>query len=149
MCSNLCNGCNSCGVCKINSCGIPVIRTTAVTTDTTNSAVIYDIDCRRFYSLPNEGLMLLYVSQAPATGSDAFLVSISARRTVSGTGTITSANIPLVNGSGTQMTSAEITQGNRYIIYYNKCQGIFQVVNYIPATAPAGTAAVATSTQEE
>jgi hypothetical protein len=31
------------------------------------------------------------------------------------------------------MTNAEVTVGNRYLIYYNKNLGIFQVVNYIPA----------------
>jgi hypothetical protein len=29
------------------------------------------------------------------------------------------------------MTNNEITTGNRYLIYYNKCDGIFQVINHI------------------
>jgi hypothetical protein len=37
----------------------------------------------------------------------------------------------LLNGSGTQMTNNEILTGNRYLIYYNKCDGIFQVINHI------------------
>lgn len=45
----------------------------------------------------------------------------------------------LLNGSGTQMTNNEILTGNRYLIYYNKCDGIFQVINHIvtPATPAA------------
>lgn len=44
----------------------------------------------------------------------------------------------LLNGSGTQMTNNEITTGNRYLIYYNKCDGIFQVINHIVTpTTPA------------
>jgi hypothetical protein len=37
----------------------------------------------------------------------------------------------LLNGSGTQMTNNEILTGNRYLIYYNKCDGIFQVINIL------------------
>lgn len=45
----------------------------------------------------------------------------------------------LLNGSGAQMTNNEIITGNRYLIYYNKCDGIFQVINHIvvPATPAA------------
>lgn len=45
----------------------------------------------------------------------------------------------LLNGSGAQMANNEITTGNRYLIYYNKCDGIFQVINHIvvPATPAA------------
>lgn len=42
------------------------------------------------------------------------------------------------DGSGAQMTNNEITTGNRYLIYYNKCDGIFQVINHIVTpTTPA------------
>lgn len=35
-----------------------------------------------------------------------------------------------------ETTAEEISQGNRYFIYYNKCDGIFQTVNHIvPPTA--------------
>lgn len=45
----------------------------------------------------------------------------------------------LLNGSGTQMTNNEITTGNRYLIYYNKCDGIFQVINHIVVPATPAT----------
>lgn len=36
------------------------------------------------------------------------------------------------------LTNNEITTGNRYLIYYNKCDGIFQVINHIVTpTTPA------------
>jgi hypothetical protein len=42
----------------------------------------------------------------------------------------------LINGSGNQMISSEITQGNRYLIFYDKCTGVFQTINHIvPPTA--------------
>lgn len=45
----------------------------------------------------------------------------------------------LLNGSGAQMTNNEITTGNRYLIYYNKCDGIFQVINHIVVPATPAT----------
>lgn len=122
--------------------GIPLVATVAVTTDTPNTAVIYDIDRCRFNSLPNEGLMLLLVRQAPAAGSDAFLVSLSlCRTTSSAAGVITTSSTALTNGRLEQVTSSEIVLGSRYLVYYNKCQGIFQIVNAI--TVPAATAGAA------
>lgn len=36
------------------------------------------------------------------------------------------------------MLSSEITQGNRYLIFYDKCNGTFQTINHIvPPTAAA------------
>jgi hypothetical protein len=37
------------------------------------------------------------------------------------------------------MVNQEVTVGNKYFVYYNKCNGIFQVVNHIvtPTAAPA------------
>lgn len=145
--ANFNNGCNNSNICYINRCGIPVLRTEAVTTDTTNSRVIYDINRCAFRSIPKSGLMLLKITHAPAAGSAAFLVSISTCRTTSSAGVVTSSSVPLVNASGVQMTSAEIVLGGRYLLYYNKCENVFQVVNHIPAAAPAA-AAVETETAE-
>lgn len=40
---------------------------------------------------------------------------------------------------GSRFNRNEIITGNRYLIYYNKCDGIFQVINHIvvPATPAA------------
>lgn len=118
---------------RLNGNGIPEIRTIAVTT--TGNVVTYSICPWRFKQLCNEGLMLLRISQIPAAGagSAAFTVSIqtSANPPAGSTGT------PLVNGVGNPMTSNEVINGNFLLVYFDKCNGIFQVVNHIPATAAA------------
>lgn len=124
---------------RLDYMGIPAMRTVAVTTDTTNEEVVYNLNRCQFRSLPNEGIILLNIIHTPAAGSDAYPVAIAT--TGSNTASTTTSKVPLINGSGAQMVSNEVTQGNRYFIYYNKCQGIFQTVNHIvPPTA--ATAAV-------
>lgn len=143
-----CN-CNSrCATC-VNQSGIPVLKTIAVTTDTTGSAVIYDIDRCRFNSLPNEGLMILRIAQAPASGSDAFLVSISTCRTLSGTGVISTSGSPLLNGILEQMPSSQVVNGSNLLIYYNRCNNFFQVVNNMTPATASGTTTFTTSTRTE
>jgi hypothetical protein len=133
---------------RLDYAGIPVLRTVSVTTDTTNSEVIYNVNPCQFRSLPNEGIILLNIQHVPATGSETFPVSIATRpsgSTTTTTSTTSSSKIPLINGSGEQMVSNEISQGNRYFIYYNKCEGIFQTVNHIvspTATPTQGSAEV-------
>lgn len=58
---------------------------------------------------------------------------------VSPTTTTSTGARALINGSGDQMATEEISTGNRYLIYYNKSNGIFQTVNHIipPTTATA------------
>ena len=103
----------------VDQFGIPVLRTTYVTTDVTTTSVTYGICYKVWRRLPCQGLFILHVTSTPA--------SIA-----------TATDTVLLNGSGAQMTNNEITTGNRYLIYYNKCQGIFQVINHIvTTTAPA------------
>ena len=115
---------------RLNSNGIPMLSTISVTT--TGSVVTYQLCPWRFKQLCNEGLMLLRISQIPSAGagSAAFTVSLetSANPQTGSTGT------PLVDGAGNPMTSNRVVRGSYLLIYYNKCQGIFQVVNDIPAT---------------
>lgn len=68
-------------VTRLNRNGIPSLRTISVTTDTTGSAVIYNICPWRWKQLCNEGLMILRISQVPATGSETFVVSINPNST--------------------------------------------------------------------
>lgn len=118
---------------RLNSRGIPEMRTISVTT--TGSVVTYQLCPWRFKQLCNEGLMLLRISQIPSAGagSAAFTVSLetSANPQTGSTGT------PLLNGVGEAMTSDRVVNGNYLLVYFNKCQGTFQVVNDIPATATA------------
>lgn len=81
--------------------------------------------------------MILRISQIPAAGSGAFLVSVSPNGTSENAST---TGIPLVGSTGVQLTSADVVNGNRLLVYFNKCDGIFQVVNHIPAAAAAAAA---------
>ena len=124
---------------RLNRNGIPSLRTISVTTDTAGAAVIYNLCPYRWRQLCNEGLMILRISQIPAAGSDAFVVSINPNGTTNTTGTTT--GIPLIGSTGVQLTSADVVNGNRLLVYFNKCEGIFQVVNHIPAAAAAAATA--------
>lgn len=116
---------------RLNTRGIPFMQTISVST--TGSVVTYQLCPWRFKQLCNEGLMLLRISQIPSAGagSAAFTVSLEtqANPQTGSTGT------PLVDGAGNPMTSNRVVNGNYILVYFNKCQGIFQVVNDIPATA--------------
>ena len=134
-------------MCNINPCynrsrvrtvdnfGIPSLRTIYVTTDTTNNTVIYGICPRIWRQMPCEGLFLLNVVNTPATTVTAgSLVSIDTTRMASQVSTTTTTSTgarALVNGSGNQMATKDISTGNRYLIYYNKINGIFQTINHI------------------
>lgn len=115
---------------RLNSNGIPEMQTISVST--TGSVVTYQLCPWRFKQLCNEGLMLLRISQIPSAGagSAAFTVSLETQAN-SQTG---STGTPLVDGAGNPMTSNRVVNGNHLLVYFNKCQGIFQVVNDIPAT---------------
>lgn len=116
---------------RINCNGIPKLHTISVTT--TGNVVTYQLCPWRFKQLCNEGLMLLRISQIPSAGagSSAFTVSLetSANPQTGSTGT------PLIDGAGNQMTSNRVVNGNYLLVYFNKSQRTFQVVNDIPATA--------------
>lgn len=129
---------------RTNNLGIPVLRTTYVTTDTTTTSVTYGICYKIWRQLPCQGLFILHVTSTPAStaaATDTVFIDPTrfTQRLNDNTPTvITSTGAKaLLNGSGTQMTNNEITTGNRYLIYYNKCQGVFQVINHIVTTTPA------------
>ena len=113
---------------RINNNGIPEMQTISVLT--TGSIVTYQLCPWRFKQLCNEGLMLLRIAQTPSAGagSAAFTVSLETQSNpqTDSTGT------PLINGVGADETSNRIVKGNVLLVYYNKCQGIFQVVIDIP-----------------
>ena len=113
---------------RINSRGIPVINTISV--KTVGSIVVYQLCPWRYKQLCNEGLMLLRIDQIPTAGagSSAFTVSLETTDNSSDTSTGT----PLLNGVNEAETSNRIVKGSRLLVYFNKCQGIFQVVNDIP-----------------
>lgn len=130
----------------IDSFGIPTLKTIYVTTDTTNNTVTYGICPRIWRQLPCEGMILLTISHTPAsTVTAASLVSIDPTRSsnqVNTSSTTSTGSRALLNGSGDQMVTEEVSTGNRYLIYYNKNNGTFQTVNHIvpPTTADTPTA---------
>lgn len=125
----------------VNKCGIPVLETISVTTDTDASSISYRICPWKFRQLPCSGLFLLRVNQAPADGSDAFTVSLNVSPTTTATGTTTGG--ALLNSSLEPVTGAEVVLRGVYLVYYNKSTGEFILVNHIPATAAAVEAAMA------
>lgn len=122
-----------------------ILRTNYVTTDTTTTSVTYGICPKLWRQLPCQGLFILHVTSTPASAATptdlVFLdpTCFTNRQIDNTTTVITSTGAKaLLNGSGAQMTNNEITTGNRYLIYYNKCDGIFQVINHIVTpTTPA------------
>ena len=123
---------------RLRTVSIFPVKTLYVTVDTTTTVVTYGICPKIWKALPCEGFILLNIANTvPTTATDAYLVNIDTCLTLSQVNSTTASTNAraLLNGAGDQMTNAEITVGNRYLIYYNKNNGIFQVVNYIPATA--------------
>lgn len=83
-----------------------------------------------------EGVFVLEVRHTPATASATLPVFVST------TGSVSTAsnnnNIPVVKGDSTPLVGSEISAGNRYWVYYNKCDNVIQVMNhYTVAAAPA------------
>lgn len=123
---------------RLRTVSIFPVKTLYVTVDTTTTVVTYGICPKIWKALPCEGFILLNITNTvPTTATDAYLVNIDTCLTLSQVNSTTASTNAraLLNGAGDQMTNAEITVGNRYLIYYNKNLGTFQVVNYIPATA--------------
>lgn len=125
---------------RVDRSGIPVMRTTYVTTSTNNDQVTYGICPIQWRQLPNEGIILLNIQHTPASTTTAqapvLIDPTTTTSRASNSSNISAGGKALLNGSGDQMVNEEITAGNRYFIYYNKCDGTFQTVNHIvvPAT---------------
>lgn len=93
----------------INS--IPILNTISVSLSETTA--IYKLCPCIFKKLSCEGLMLLHIAQdLPATATT---ISLEI-----------SSNISLVDSSGSAVST--VVNGSRLLIYYNKCQNIFQVI---------------------
>ena len=125
---------------RLRTVSIFPVNTLYVTVDTDATSVTYGICPKIWKALPCEGFILLNIANTvPATATDAFLVDIDTYLTLSQVNsTATSTNgRALLNGSGDQITNADITAGNRYLIYFNKNTGVFQVTNHIVAAAGA------------
>lgn len=123
---------------RVDRFGIPVIPTIYAATSTSNEQVTYGICPIIWRQLPNEGIFLMSVEHTPvSTTTDTATVSINPYRYAAVNSTTVNAGTgkQLLNGSGEQMVNSEVTTGNKYLVYYNKCCGIFQVMNHIVAAA--------------
>ena len=120
---------------RLRTVSIFPVNTLYVTVDATTTTVTYGICPKIWKLLPCEGFILLNIANTvPTTATDAYLVNIDTSLTLSQANQTTTASTntrALLNGSGDQITNAEITTGNRYLVYFNKPNGIFQVTNYI------------------
>lgn len=127
---------------RVNRNGIPKVNTISVVT--TGSTVVYQICPWVYKQLCNDGLMLLHIQQIPTAGagSAAFTVNLQTQSNPPAG----SVGTPLLNGVGGAMTSNKVVKGSYLLVYFNKCDGIFQVVNDLPL--PTATTAEATETTE-
>lgn len=119
---------------RLRTVSIFPVNSLYVTVDTTATTVTYGICPKIWKALPCEGFILLNITNTvPATATAAYLVNIDTCLTLSQVNSTTASTSAkaLLNGSGEQTTNAEITVGNRYLIYYNKNSGVFQVTNHI------------------
>lgn len=110
--------------------------------DTTNNTVTYGICPFQWRQLPCRGLILLNINHTATGATEGSLVSVatsvsSSQVSSNPTSVNTNSGKALLNGSGDQMPTEEISTGNKYLIYYDKRTGVFQTVNHIVAPAAA------------
>lgn len=90
--------------------------------------------------LPCRGLILLNINHTATGATEGSLVSVatsvsSSQVSSNPTSVNTNSGKALLNGSGDQMPTEEISTGNKYLIYYDKRTGVFQTINHIVAPA--------------
>lgn len=83
--------------------------------------------------LPKEGVIVLEVRHTAEASGASLPVFISVSGSVSTASN--TRNIPLVNASSEPITGSQVSAGNRYIAYFNKCDNVIQLMNYTPAPA--------------
>ena len=113
--------------------GIPVLKTTGVSASATE--VRYDVRPCEYFALPKEGLFFLDVRQSAPTGSDALPVALEADEVVPDNTSM------LLNAQGDDVLAQDLVLTGKYLIYYNKCNKEYQLVNAQTAPATAATSA--------
>lgn len=100
----------------------------------TTTEVRYDVNHQEFLSLPKEGLFFLDVRQASATADASLPVGLSDDNAENNT-----TQSMLRNALQEEVQAGDLQLNFRYLIYYNKCNNTYQLVNAYPAniTAPA------------
>lgn len=105
-----------------------------------NNTVTYGICPFQWRQLPCRGLILLNINHTATGATEGSLVSVatsvsSSQVSSNPTSVNTNSGKALLNGSGDQMPTEEISTGNKYLIYYDKRTGVFQTINHIVAPA--------------
>lgn len=111
---------------RIDQGGIPTLDTIFSNVDTTNNTVTYGICPFQWRQLPCRGLILLNINHTVTGATEGSLVSVatsvsSSQVSSNPTSVNTNSGKALLNGSGDQMPTEEISTGNKYLIYYDRC----------------------------
>lgn len=109
--------------------GIPVLKTTGVSSSTTS--VNYTVNEYEYRALPREGVFFLEVRQSSPTVSADLPIAVYEN------GETTSSSVMLKNGQQENVPASDLVQYGRYLIYYNKNTNSFQLVNSYTTTATA------------
>lgn len=109
--------------------GIPVLKTTGVVA--TSTEVRYDVNYQEYRSLPNEGLFFLDVRQSSAEASASLPVGLSDGNSENNNQSM------LRNALQEDVQAGDLQLNFRYLIYYNKCNNVYQLVNAYPANITA------------
>lgn len=104
--------------------GIPVLKTTGVVA--TSTEVRYDVNYQEYRSLPNEGLFFLDVRQSSAEASASLPVGLSDGNSENNNQSM------LRNALQEDVQAGDLQLNFRYLIYYNKCNNVYQLVNAYP-----------------
>lgn len=96
---------------------IPKVKTIAIGESTEN--VVLGICPKVWCRLPKEGVIVLEVRHTAEASGASLPVFISVSGSVSTASN--TRNIPLVNASSEPITGSQVSAGNRYIAYFNKC----------------------------
>lgn len=107
------------------------VKSIAIGESTEN--VVLGICPKVWCRLPKEGVIVLEVRHTAEASGASLPVFISVSGSVSTASN--TRNIPLVNASSEPITGSQVSAGNRYIAYFNKCDNVIQLMNYTPAPA--------------
>lgn len=95
----------------------------------------YDVNHQEFLSLPKEGLFFLDVRQASATADASLPVGLSDDNAENNT-----TQSMLRNALQEEVQAGDLQLNFRYLIYYNKCNNTYQLVNAYPTNIAAQAA---------
>lgn len=107
-------------------------KVTTISVSDTDTATTLGICPKVWCQLPREGVMVFEARHTPAEASAELPVLISPTGSVSPAAN--TKNIPVVKADSSPLTGSEIAAGNRYFIYYNKCDNVMQIMNHYPKT---------------